>query len=61
MKSNILHNLNDRLELYLRYGMTPKEAVDDVADKFGISKDGKVYEYLLNRAYESKNSKGEIC
>ena len=56
MKSNLFHNLIDRLELYLRYGMSPKEAVDNVADKFGISKDGKVYEYLLNRAYENERS-----
>lgn len=34
--------------------MSPREAVDDVSDRFGISKDGKAYAYLLRRAEEEK-------
>ena len=45
----MLRNLIDRVEWNLRNGMTVQEAIDDVAEKFGLSKDGKVYKYLLER------------
>ena len=48
--SSILRNLVVYMEWNLRAGMSAKEAVDDVAERFGISKDGRGYEYLLERA-----------
>lgn len=48
----MLKNLIERVEWNLRAGMNPQDAVDDVAEKIGLSKDGNVYEYLLKRAKE---------
>lgn len=36
----------------MRLGMTPQEAVDQVALKYGLHKDGSIYKYLLRRAKE---------
>lgn len=48
--SSILRNLVVHMEWNLRAGMNAKEAVDDVVERYGISKDGRGYEYLLERA-----------
>lgn len=44
----------ERLFWNLEDGMTPKEAVDKVADDYGLYKEGRTYEYLLKRAYEHR-------
>lgn len=50
----MLRFLLDKVAFKLKDGMNPKKAVDSVADEQGISKDGRTYEYLLQRAYEMK-------
>lgn len=48
MLSNYLESLRDNLDA----GMTPEEAVDEVCDRWHLSKEGSTYEYLLRRAKE---------
>lgn len=53
---NMLKNVVERVVWNLESGMKPKEAVDSVAERFGLYKDGNIYEYLLKRAFEEDHN-----
>lgn len=53
-----MKNLVDDVRWNMRAGMSADESVDAVATKFGFHEEGKIYEYLLKRAYEIES--GEI-
>lgn len=51
----MLRNLIEQVKWNLRAGMAVQDAVDDVAERYGISENGKTYEYLIERAKEERS------
>lgn len=49
MKNLLFSVIIDRIQWEIRSGKTPIEAVNIVASEKGLSKDGKVYAYMIDR------------